>query len=138
MHQPNLRRGVPGLPDHWQQFFACVVLHLFLPLSIPLLAEIFVSRHVNAETLTIGSAVYVMVIGTSSRNVLQLVISIALGFVFSLLFAALKSGSIKPDAIQPWMWIVIGLFVAAHAFERFNRHVMERAPYFEFWHGHKE
>lgn len=126
-----------GLPNYWQQFFVCLTLHFALPL-FPLLVEHLVTGSIAPVTIATASSVYVLAIGTSSRNVLLFVLSIALTIGYMVLLAMWER---TPQAVPAagadthgahFVWWSLGFFVVFNLGERYNRHIMERAPYLEF------
>jgi hypothetical protein len=127
------KRHLPRMPRRWQQFLVCCMFHFLLPL-LPLGLEHYLDGRISPATLTFGSAVYVMALGASSRNEAIFGISVLLGLVYTSLFAMLRAGtpSIAITTTESWVkWSVL-FVVLCHLGERFNRHVIDRAPYWEF------
>lgn len=123
---------MPHVPLHWQQFIVCCIFHFLVPL-LPFAVELFADGRVSPGTLTVGTAVYVLAIGNSSRNAALFGISVALGIVYTILFGLLigkvpVASSRGPDIV---IWSV-ALFALFHGMERFGRHVMDREPFWEF------
>jgi len=122
----------PWLPLHIQQFVVCCLFHFLIPL-LPFAVEYFVDGRVSPGTLTVGAAVYVLVIGNSSRSAALFGISVALGIIYTILFGLVLGKVPAATTRGPFLiaWSV-GLFVFFHGLERFKRHVMVREPYWEF------
>lgn len=123
---------MPGFPAHWQQFINCCLFHFLVPL-LPFGMEWFVDGRVSPGTLTGGAAVYVLVIGNSSRNAALFGLSAALGIVYTVLFGLVIGHVAVASARAPvFVFWSVAMFVLFHGVERFSRHVMDRSPYWEF------
>lgn len=125
------------MPNHWQQFLTCLGLHFLLPL-LPFGWELIADGQVTPGTLTVGGAVYVLALGASSRNMLLFAIALIFALVYMLLDALLTAKN--PFAMTYGaraVWWSMAAVVLIHVGERYNRHVMERTPYWEFI-GHSE
>lgn len=123
---------MPGMPNHWQQFFTCIGVHFGLPL-LPFLWEQVSDGRVSPGTLTVGGAVYAIAIGASSRNMFLFAITLICALIYMLLDALYTAKN--PFALaygNKAVWWSLGAIVLIHVGERYNRHVMERRPYWEF------
>ena len=121
-----------GPSQEVSNFLACVLLHLLLPL-LPVLIELLLREGVGTATLTLTAALYSMSIGLSSKNVAMFALCVLVGLIFATLFGsvALRDG---PDTLVRVASIAsIGVVFLIHALERFNRHVVDCAPFFEFY-----
>lgn len=132
------RGKIGGMPEHWQTFGVCLLFHFIVPL-LPFVVEVVRDGQIGQETLMVGSAVYVMAIGASSRNQLIFAISTALGLVYSLLFGLSTTmsaaGHLRGTRFVTWSVVAVVVF---HLIERYNRHVIELAPYWEFMERRKK
>ena len=111
------------------QVFGCVLLlQLHLPL-VPLFLELWTNLTVEPRNVVLTASIYVISIGLSSRNILQL----SAGIFASIIFAATYGIMLNPNS-KPWGagWIAfcaIEVAIVFHSFERYNRHVVEGEPY---------
>src|SRR5277367_6083227 len=126
-----MAKAISGPSKEWQNFFLCVILHLLLPL-LPLGIELWQSGQITAKSATIAAAMYAISIGNSSRSRLIF----GLGIVISLLFSAaygivIASANPLPKSAPASFW-AIGCMLLFHEIERYNRHVIEKAPFWEF------
>jgi hypothetical protein len=124
-------RAVPGLPDYWQQFGICVLFHFLVPL-LPLFGLWFMGQHITEHEFLLTAAIYVLAIGTSSKSKLIH----ALSYVFALLFTIACGRPADPQGRIPGSekWLAVVAFLAVivpHLIERYNRHVVLRAPFME-------
>lgn len=124
---------IAGISKAWQNFFISLVLHLGLPL-LPLVLERWFSGHIESKSAALTAALYSMAIGLSSRNVALFGTSICICVTFSAAFGFLSK---DPElvAADTLSYIVIGLVFVVHAIERYNRHVIDQQPFFEFLTG---
>jgi hypothetical protein len=122
---------LPGIPEHIQEYLLCIPFHLLFPF-LPLLVERIVLGHVEDKTLLLFLAVYPLSIGVSSRSRLLFGITVVICLVFSTLFG-LASGKIEMWGTGSQIGYTCLLAVMLiHACERYNRHVADRQPFWEF------
>lgn len=129
-------RRVPGLEAHWEQFLLCVLFHLLLPL-LPIGIELWVSHRVTDTTLTLGAAMYAISIGSSSKSRLMFGFSVVLCIIYSIAFGVLTGGTAQSPGAgslfgNAYATIALLLIFLVHAGERYNRHIVDRAPFWEF------
>ena len=123
-----------GLPEHVQAFGVCVILHMLFPF-LPLGLELLHTGGIGEGVLVLFASLYGLTIGTSSRSQLLFTISIFAGFFFAVAYGfSLGSGESMSGANTSAMVAIIAIFLV-HFCERFNRHVVERRPFFEFGNG---
>jgi hypothetical protein len=116
----------------WQDFLACIALHMLLPL-LPLLLELWFAKGIDAKSITLTAALYSMAIGLSSRHIALLGIGFLFGFTFAATFGYLSTEP-KP-ALENVSFIsatAIAFMFAVHIIERYYRHVSDREDFFEF------
>src|SRR5439155_7561181 len=103
-----------------------------LPL-LPLGFQLWQSGSLDEKSLAIASSMYALSIGVSSRSKLLfgigLFVSIAFAFVFGTLSAQVK---LTTSSVWPASLSIISIFIV-HAGERYNRHVAERSPFWQFF-----
>ncbi len=132
---------IKGLPDHWQQFGMCVLLFLAWPL-VPLILEKVLTGSTQLTSLTLSTAMYAIGVGISSRNPIQFSMAIVQGGIFSVFFGFAAHANVHKagdssileftsNSSAIWWASVIGMILtfSMHACERYNRHVVERAPF---------
>lgn len=121
----------PGLPVHWQHFFGCVVMLMLLP-WLPLGIEWLYTDAIAPRTILLFVAMYAMSIGVSSTSILMFIVGVVVGLVYCAGYGgAVGQGKAVTYLVQ--FGPMCALFIAMmHAIERFNRHVVDRAPFFEF------
>ncbi len=122
---------LPGIPEHIQEYLLCILFHLLFPF-LPLLVERIVLGHVEDKTLLLFLAVYPLSIGVSSRSRLLFGITVVICLIFSTLFG-LASGKIEMSRTGSQIgYICLLAVMLIHACERYNRHVADRQPFWEF------
>lgn len=101
-----------------------------LPL-VPLVLEQWFSGHIEAKSATLTAAMYSMAIGLSSRSVALFGLGVLQGVAFSAAFGFLSTQKelAQADLFSYGAILSIMLF---HSFERYNRHVIDQAPFLEF------
>jgi len=125
---------IPGLPSYWQNYALCLIFHLLLPL-VPILSETVFAGSVRVSTLYLTASLYGLTLGSSAHSrllfgagvVISLLLAGAFGWAASL---EMKHVTTLPGTTVPLIVILV-LFVI-HALERYNRHIVDRAPYWEF------
>lgn len=127
------RKPFKGLSPEWEDFGLCMMFHLLLPL-LPLAVEYFAVGKVTGPSVTMASAMYVIAVGSSSKSRLLFGICIVLCILFSVAYGLLHtspSPSADQQAIRYSGVALTGIFLV-HSLERYNRHVVNRTPYWEF------
>lgn len=129
-----MAKRIPGVSKEWSNYLLCLLLHMSLPL-LPLGFETLVrSEHLpSIQTLNITAAFYAISIGLSSKNVAMFGLGIFVGVCFSVLFGIASSNPNLNDDMYFYSPIacIVAIFII-HACERYNRHVADCTPFFEF------
>lgn len=127
-------RRIPGLPRYFQDYILCILLHMMLPL-LPIGLQMLWQGSVDGKTLLLTAAMYMIAIGISSRNVA----SFGLSLVGSIAYAASYGVAVSTRGTPGWLlntawigWVGIAAVFIMHLLERYNRHVVDRVPFFEF------
>jgi F0F1-type ATP synthase membrane subunit c/vacuolar-type H+-ATPase subunit K len=123
-------KAIPGLPSEWQNFLFCFALHVTLPL-LPLGIEFWFSGRVDEKSAVLTAAMYSIAIGLSSRNLALFGLGLIQGVIFSAAFGFLsKTPHLQSADIGAYC--AIGFIMTVHVIERYNRHVIDQAPFLEF------
>lgn len=125
-------KPIPGLSDEGADFITCILMHMLLPL-LPLLIEVWKTKGSPTEaTLAISASMYSIAIGMSSRNKAIFALCVFVSILFSIVFGML-SGEVADLPFVQLSSIITMLFVfITHACERYNRHVVECVPFWDF------
>lgn len=124
-------KRIPGLPDHWQDFFSCILMHVAAPFT-PLLLEYWFTGAIDSKSLYLFVAMYSLALGITSCSLLLFGATFLVGFMYSAAYGTIVRGGsplIEADGIA--LFAVAGIALV-HCFERFNRHVIDRTPFWEF------
>jgi hypothetical protein len=144
-HRPKRFKGF--LPWYWENYLLCLLFHLLVPL-LPIGFEAAFTGTVKQSSMLLAASFYIIGIGVSSVSRLFFGASIVVGLIFAAIYGNevarnMPSGT-PPAAVarqaqgggpregNPWPAFALLGFGVAHAGERFMRHVIGRAPYFEF------
>ena len=114
----------------WQNFLACLALHMMLPL-LPLLLEWWFSGKIESKSAALTTALYLMAIGLSSRHVAMFSFCILLGFLFSAASGYLSTTAGLGYAKEISCVTIVFVFIS-HIIERYIRHVKKKRLFFEF------
>jgi len=127
-----MAKRIPALPEEWGDFFTCILLHMLLPL-LPLLIELWLKGAPTDGTSAITASMYSIAIGLSSRNKAMLGLCILISIIFSVVFG-IVSASQTSQLSDVTLWSSISIFSVflLHCFERYNRHVVDCIPFWEF------
>lgn len=123
-------KAIPGIPSGWQNFLFCVALHVTLPL-LPLGIELWFSGKVEEKSAVLTAAMYSMAIGLSSRNLALFGLGLIQGVLFSAAFGFLAKNP-HLESANIGAYGAIGIIMTVHLVERYNRHVIDQAPFLEF------
>lgn len=137
-------RPFKGISDEKSDFVLCIILHMLLPL-LPLIFETWkTSGHPSEAILAISTSMYSIAIGMSSRNKAIFAICVFVSILFSIVFGMLNvteisasqnSDSPPLDNVSPLSIITIAVIFFIHACERYNKHVVECIPFWDFGTG---
>ncbi|HEX6749020.1 MAG TPA: hypothetical protein VF092_17105 [Longimicrobium sp.] len=132
------------LPWYWENYVLCLLFHLLVPL-LPLGFELAFTGRVRTSSLLLGASFYIIGIGVSSASRLFFGASLVTGLIFAAIYGnavSRETSGVPPAAAQHgptsrgpldsapvWALLVFG---AAHAGERYMRHVAGRASFLEF------
>jgi len=127
---------VKGLPPHWEEYLLCLLLHMALPF-LPLLFEMLFSSSnaVSEKSLMLFSAMYALSIGLSSNSKLMFGFTIVISIFFSVAFGVVAGGGNSiPNSVTYSYFALFGIFII-HGIERYNRHVIDQTPFWDFSNG---
>ena len=137
-----------SLPDHWENYFTCILLHMLLPL-LPIIIEFIINKSVKQESLTLTASMYAITIGISSKSKSQFGLAVVVSLIFAICYGADihrassheswangGSNSVKEVEsiinLRTFALCAIGLTFLFHVIERYNRHIVDRASFFNF------
>lgn len=126
-----MAKRITGIPQHVQEYIVCIILHLLLPL-LPLAIERWISKDVSDRSATLTAAMYCIAIGTSSRSKLIFGAAIVISIVLSTAYGLCMKETEHPDGSVFLSFICICAIFFAHAGERWNRHLVDKEPFWEF------
>jgi len=127
-----MAKRIPALPDEWGDFLTCILLHMLLPL-LPLLIELWLKGAPTEGTSAITASMYSIAIGLSSRNKAMLGLCILISIIFSVVFGIVSASQTSQlSDVTLWSGVSIFSVFLLHCFERYNRHVVDCIPFWEF------
>ncbi|MCI3911534.1 hypothetical protein MQC82_18465 [Pseudomonas viridiflava] len=130
-----MARRIPALPDEWGDLFTCVLLHMLLPL-LPLLIEAWMKGSPTESTAAITASMYSIAIGLSSRNKAMLGFCITISIIFSVVFGVVSASQASQlNDVKFYSGLSIFFVFLIHIFERYNRHVVDCIPFWDFSKG---
>jgi len=120
-----------------QDYYACVILHLILPL-LPIGLE-FISRgSISAESLTLMASFYAISISLSSKSPFQFALGIMICIIFSSIFGMIANPNhLPPEWIRYFAGGTIAMIFVFHAMERYDRHVIDCEKFWD-WFDYEE
>jgi hypothetical protein len=129
-----MRKPIEGISEESTEFLTCIILHMLVPL-LPLIIESWKMKGDASEaTLAITASMYSISIGLSSRNKGVFSLCLFISFLFSMAFGlsvgAPASGILPLLKISALITIVLVFII--HSCERYNIHVVECAPFWNF------
>ena len=129
-------KAIKGISAEMSEFFTCLILHMLVPL-LPLLLEAWKMQGWPTEaTLSITASMYSISIGLSSRNKAIFSLCLFISFLFSMAFGfVLSSPHDSLPAVKFGAFLTIILVFGIHACERYNKHVVECNPFWNFSNG---
>ncbi|HCR4428813.1 hypothetical protein [Morganella morganii] len=129
-----MAKRIPGVSKEWSNYLLCLLLHMCLPL-LPLGFEMILrpEHSPSIQTLNITAAFYAISIGLSSKNVAMFGLGVFISVCFSAVFGIVSSNPNLNDSLYFYspIWCIVIIFII-HAGERYNRHVADCTPFFDF------
>lgn len=126
-----MSKRIPGLPNVWQEYITCIALHMVLPL-LPLALEFSTKDSISALSATLAAAMYTISIGLSSKSKAIFSICFLLCIFYTYKYGNLQSISdIKNHTDGGALWGIFCAFLM-HALERYNLHVADNIPFWNF------
>jgi hypothetical protein len=126
-----MSKRIPGLPNVWQEYITCIALHMVLPL-LPLALEFSTKDSISAISATLAAAMYTISIGLSSKSKAIFSICFLLCIFYTYKYGSLQSiADIKNHTDGGALWGIFGAFLM-HALERYNIHVADNIPFWNF------
>lgn len=136
-HKRKSRRRISEIPKEIQDYYACILLHLVLPL-LPIGLEFLSSHTIATTSLTLIASFYAISIGLSSKSPLQFAIGILICIVFSSVFGMISGQKIAALPIRVFASFSIFVIFVSHAVERYNRHVIDCEPFWVWFANNKD
>jgi len=127
----NKRGPIPNLPTYVENYLLCLLFHMLLPL-LPIALELWQTKTVTDKSLTLAASMYSIAIGVSSRSRLLFGGSIIISILFAIDFGITTGQHASlPGTRSVVIWGICSVF-GFHALERYNRHIVDRMPFWEF------
>lgn len=126
-----MTKRIKGLPYYWQDYLLCLLFHMALPF-LPILLENIISSHVEAKSFMLFVAMYSLAIGISSSSPLLLGITISVSIFYSVFFGVSSNGVELSHNVILSAWISLLFIFFTHALERYNKHIIDRTPFWSF------
>jgi hypothetical protein len=99
---------------------------------LPLLIERTVLGHVEEKTFFLFLSVFPLSIGVTSRSALLFGATIVIGLLYSIFFGLIAGSShLNPMTTTSGYFCLVAV-VLIHGIERYNRHVADLEPFWEF------
>lgn len=130
-------RRVPGIPDHWQNYLLSVIFHMALPL-LPLGLELITTGKLEDKSIILIAALYGITVGVASASGLMFGFGVVIGIVFSSVYGVTEAGAKVAALSVGFAKMSMVIVFVAQILERYNRHVVDRHPYFEFMKSKKD
>ena len=119
---------IPGIPDQWESFGLCLLLHMLFPL-LPIIFEYSSTKTISLKSITLAASMYSIAIGVSSRSKLFFGLTLAICVFFAWAFGAISDQSNVSGSFDILARGSIALVFIAHGIERYNIHVIDRTPF---------
>lgn len=123
----------PSMPNYWENFFVSIIFILILPL-LPIFIEWYKNGNVNGASLALSASMYTISIGITSRSRLIFALTIFASIIYAIIYGSTLNipNEIYPkDTFTASTLGIIFTFIV-HAIERYNKHIADRTPFWEF------
>jgi len=135
---PPTRARLNGPDEPMQEYFNCIGFHFALP-WVPVLIQLGTTAAVTAVSLDLFGFLYVLGLGVTSKSKGLFGVSMVVAILFLVMYSmAIGASAAHAPFVDSLVLPLIGLatMIVAHLAERYNRHVVDRAPFLEI--GRKE
>ena len=127
-----MAKRIPSIPSEWGDFITCILLHMLLPL-LPLFIEAWLNKgKVTDTTYAITCSMYAIAIGLSSKSYPMLGLCFLISIVFSVVFGIVSVSGSQLSFVGNASIICIFAVFLIHVMERYNRHVVDCVPFWDF------
>ena len=124
-------KKIPPMPEHWQSFFLSVIFLMVLPL-LPIGLEWLQTGVFSRKSLALYASVYSISIAACTRSRLIFGIAILGSIFFASLFGLAAGVGFSYADYQVLTIVYIITISLIHSGERWNRHLFEKKPFFQF------
>lgn len=114
-----------------EEYFLCMLFHLFLPL-LPLALECWFLGKISSMSLMLTTSIYAISIGNSSKIKSLFGINIMLGLIFAAVFGGVMNGGQVPHHSELFAKIAILCIFLSSSIERFSTHIIQGRAYWDF------
>lgn len=131
------KKAMLGVSDEVTEYLTCLILHMLIPL-LPLILEVWKTEGRVAEaTLVITASMYSISIGLSSRNKAIFALCLSISILFSMVFGLIISSPTDQSLplVKVISFTIIFIVFIIHACERYNKHVVQCIPFWNFNNG---
>lgn len=119
------------MKEPMQNFITCMLLRYILPL-LPLFVVYAYEKDIGLRPLVLSTSIYVITQSLASRNILTFSTSLVSGLFLMAVYGAVdKESSALPIYAAAPAYVLL-FCVIAHGLERYNRHVNDCEPFFQF------
>lgn len=126
-----MARRLPGLSSLWQEYLLCLLFHMILPL-LPIGFEFWLTGEIDDKTLALATSMYSIAIGVSLKIKLIFGLTILISIIFAMVFGILTDQSASLANSKFLAGGAIATVFVIHAGERYNRHVVDGLPFWDF------
>jgi len=120
----GVKRRLPHLPKHWENFLLSLTFILILPL-LPIIIEYWRSQVVEIDELLLTASMYAIGVGATSASRLMFVFTIIMGVCFAFAYGSVKGSQNALPLSDMLAYTSIGVIFIIHALERYNIHVVD-------------
>lgn len=129
MSEDSKKNTLREFGDSISALICCALFHILTPL-LPLIIDYFLNHRIIKENLFITVVGYSIALAISSKWLWFFCVGVFISLVYSL-FYGLSGSNSNIDNDNYTIYVILAL-IGCHAIERFYRHLMLKAPFFEF------
>lgn len=125
----DLKEKLAAWGNGVSSIICCFIFHITFPL-LPILIDYVSTGEVKQDSLFISVAGYSIALAISSRWLWFFCSGVFVSILYSILYGLSKTNQ-EIDKAHYTIYVIIAL-IGCHMVERFYRHMMLKAPFFEF------